>query len=123
MKVAINKCYGGFGLSEEAFERLIELGMTVCSTDEEGIDDADIGMWTEKDDIRFMGKYYFSKIRDYESEFRTNPLLIQVIEELGDKASGRFSKLSIVEIPDDVEFTIEEYDGFEHVAEVHRTWG
>jgi hypothetical protein len=97
--------------------------MTVCSEEEEGVDEADIGTWTKKDDIRFMGKYYFSKIRTYETEFRTNPLLIQVIEELGDKASGRFSKLSIVEIPDDVEFTIEEYDGFEHVAEAHRTWG
>jgi len=30
--------------------------------------------------------------------------------------------LAIVEIPDDVEYTIEEYDGNEHVAEAHRTW-
>jgi hypothetical protein len=30
--------------------------------------------------------------------------------------------LEIVEIPDDVEYTIEEYDGLEHIAEKHRTW-
>jgi len=28
----------------------------------------------------------------------------------------------VLEIPDDVEFTIEDYDGSEHIAETHRTW-
>jgi hypothetical protein len=31
MKVVINKEIGGFGLSNKAFERLIELGMTLTS--------------------------------------------------------------------------------------------
>lgn len=123
MKVAINKCYGGFDLSDEAFERLIELGMTACKEGEEGFGDADIGIFGDTENTCILGKYFFSKFSRYDPELRANPLLIQVIEELGDKASGSYSKLSIVEIPDDVEFTIEEYDGFEHVAEVHRTWG
>jgi hypothetical protein len=50
-------------------------------------------------------------------------VLIQVVEELGEKASGRFADLKVVEIPDDVEWQIDEYDGLEWVSERHRTWG
>ena len=41
------------------------------------------------------------------------------------KADGKVNKseLEIIEIPDDIEFTIEEYDGAEWIAEKHRTWG
>lgn len=53
---------------------------------------------------------------------RDDPRLIEVVERLGDDASGKFGKLKVVEIPDDVDWIIEEYDGFEHVAEAHRTW-
>ncbi len=35
---------------------------------------------------------------------------------------GPHSELKVVEIPDDVEFFIKDYDGMEHVAEKHRTW-
>jgi hypothetical protein len=44
------------------------------------------------------------------------------VQELGEKANDRFSKLKIVEIPDDVQWEIQEYDGWEHIAENHRTW-
>jgi hypothetical protein len=37
-------------------------------------------------------------------------------------ANGSFSRLKIVEIPDGVEWTIQEFDGNEWVAEKHRTW-
>lgn len=53
---------------------------------------------------------------------RSDPALIQAVEELGDAANGDYAELKIVEIPDGVEYTIEEYDGLEHVAEKHRTW-
>ena len=33
------------------------------------------------------------------------------------------SDLKIIEIPDDVEYTIKEHAGREWVAEKHRTWG
>jgi hypothetical protein len=32
------------------------------------------------------------------------------------------AELKVVESPDDVEWEIEEYDGIEWIAEVHRTW-
>lgn len=53
---------------------------------------------------------------------RNDPALVQVVEELGDAASDAFSILKIVDIPDDVNWTIKEYDGKEWIAEVHRTW-
>ena len=53
---------------------------------------------------------------------RDDPMLIRVIEELGQRANGQFANLKIVEIPDEVEWQIEEYDGSEWVAEKHRTW-
>lgn len=53
---------------------------------------------------------------------RHDPNLIKVVEELGDKANGTHARLSIVEIPDDIDYEVEEYDGNEHIAEVHKTW-
>jgi len=41
---------------------------------------------------------------------------------MGDEVDTRYSKLKIVEIPDDVKWHIGEYDGIEWVAENHRTW-
>jgi hypothetical protein len=41
---------------------------------------------------------------------------------LGRAASDPLAQLQVVEIPDGVEWQIEEYDGVEWVAEKHRTW-
>jgi hypothetical protein len=64
------------------------------------------------------GKY---DLNDREIK-RDDPNLIKVIEELGPKANGNCAKLKLVEIPDMVEWEIDEYDGAEHVEEVHRKW-
>jgi len=60
-------------------------------------------------------------LRTHDIE-RSDKILIEIVEMLGSAASAPFSKLKIVEIPDDVEWEIEEYDGWEYVAEKHRTW-
>jgi hypothetical protein len=67
-------------------------------------------------------KYSDQTFGVYEDISRDDPVLIEVIEELGDAANGDCAELAIVEIPDDVEWEISEYDGREHVAEKHRTW-
>ena len=116
MKVAINKQHGGFGLSDKAFENLLELR----------------GIEFEKVECSFGGsnyyvkghvgddKYFVSQYDHYEP--RNDPNLISIIEKLGDDAHGWAATLKIVEIPNDVEWQIEEYDGVEWVAEKHRTW-
>ena len=91
MKIAINTCYGGFGLSKEAYEFL---GMT----------------WD-----RFGYAY-----NPYEK--RTDLKLIECIETLGKKANGSCASLKVIDIPDDVNWTISEYDGRETIEEVHRVW-
>jgi hypothetical protein len=90
-KIVVNRCFGGFSLSKEAYEEL-------------GLEWDGYGFAYDDDDKR------------------DDPKLVEVVERLGAKADGRYADLKVVEIPDDVEWTIEEYDGSEHVSEVHRTW-
>jgi hypothetical protein len=67
-------------------------------------------------------------LKDNEYEYidddiaRDDPRLIDVVEKLGGKANGLYADLTVIEIPDDVEWQIEEYDGMECVAEKHRVW-
>lgn len=89
MKIVINKCFGGYGLSEEAYKYL-------------GLE------WDG-------GGFAFD--RD-----RTNLQLIECVEALGEKANGRFARLKVVEVPDDINWCISEYDGIERVEETHRSW-
>ena len=48
--------------------------------------------------------------------------LIRTVEALGEKASSYMSRLKIVEIPDNIFWKIQEYDGKEWVAEKHLIW-
>ena len=93
-KIVINACFGGFGLSEEA-----------------------IAMYRERKGIAANERpTYADEIArdDYD--------LVYIVETLGEKANTSYSMLKVVEIPADVEWQIEEYDGSEHIAESHRTW-
>jgi len=110
-KIVINACHGGFGLSHEAMMRYAEIkGINLVWED---------GRW---------GKLYYKDSVSDDNHFsdrdipRDDPVLVQVVEELGHDADGFAANLKIVEIPDDVEWHIAEYDGSEHVAENHRTW-
>jgi len=117
-RVAINRCFGGFGISDKAFEKLLErkgiafekvenesklMGATYYQAGHVGDDD-----------------YYISNYDHYDD--RADPDLIAVIEEMGQASWGWAAEIDIVEIPDDVKWHISEYDGLEHVAENHRTW-
>jgi hypothetical protein len=118
MKVVINRCFGGFGISDEAFEKLLNRkGIAFDKVEKES---------------SFLGATYYQAghagnddyyISNYEHcENRADPDLIAVIEEMGEKANSWAADIAIIEIPDDVKWHIHEYDGLEHVAEDHRTW-
>ena len=54
---------------------------------------------------------------------RANPKLVECVEKLGEAVNhDSASYLYVVEVPDDVKWTITDYDGLEQVEEVHRVW-
>jgi hypothetical protein len=139
MEIVINKCYGGFGLSIEAqnlyakkkgfelfyyeqvaydfdggkdvYRKVSESGKVFC-----------IHATTVDRGDEFEGNINDGYWSDHDVE-RNDPALIEVVKELGEKANGEHAKLKVVEIPDGVEWEIDEYDGIEWIAEKHRTWG
>lgn len=122
MKVAINKCYGGFSLSNALYESLIAKGWEVTKRNSEGVYlNPNAKIADLESDMFGFAHYCFIGGRD-DVKLRTDPDLIEAIENLGEAASGRCGNVQIVEVPDGVEIEIKEYDGFEHIAEVHRTW-
>lgn len=94
-KVVINGCYGGFGLSRKAAERLLELGLQ----------DSEL-----EHDVNREESY----ASYYPNVPRHHPLLVQVVEELGEESFGDFAKLEIVEIHGDL-YSIGDYDGMESI--------
>jgi len=137
-KVVINRCYGGFGLSPRAIKKLIEIESPII--DKTPIKKYD-NTWFSKfdnDEIVSLGKYKYIRfitsflfdekyvytlysISEFE-KLREHPDLIKVIEELGEKANSESSELRIVEIPDGVDYEIDDYDGIESIHEKHRVW-
>lgn len=118
-KVVINSEYGGFGLSDEAFEKLL---------DRKGIAwEKQMNSYGTAIDYYHAGHldddaYYLSYYDFFDYDNRADPDLVAIVEALGKKSWGQYAVLKIVDIPDDVKWHIEEYDGLEHVAEDHRIW-
>ena len=101
MKVVLNKCFGGFSVTEAVYG---ELGI-------------------EWDNYGFLRNDDFNIESDNYAEYRTHPPLIEAIEKIGvEKASGAHAKLAIVDIPDDIKWELDEYDGIETIHEQHRSW-
>ena len=87
MKILINTCYGGFGLSNAVWD--------------------------------YLG---FKPRFPWEMD-RANKEIIAAVEAIGLEASAEdYAELKIVEIPDGVDYIIQEYDGVEWIAEKHRVW-
>ena len=130
MKIVINRCYGGFVLSDAAYEKLIEWGIPVRRYEENPPE----GIVSEKEVIYDdnltdvpdhkagrSGRRYW-EVWLSSSHSRSHPLLVRVVEELGEKAHGECAKLKVVDVPDEVDWDIDDYDGMESVHERHSSW-
>ena len=130
MKVILNKCFGGFDVSKEAYMLYAKKkGLTLYLYGSDYIDRKFI--YKKVNDDNSIFRHYFTKDigdnveisdEDYEKyclylreEHRGDPVLIEVVEELGEKASGRYGNLKVVEIPDNSFYKIDEYDGIETI--------
>lgn len=133
MKVVINTCYGGFSLSPLAIKRLAELNGKECfffkqnysegqSTYIKTDNPEDLGLFFHASSVENFDPENSEHYLDQRPDDRADPLLIQVVKELGKKADGACAKLKIVNIPDGIQWHIDEYDGMECVAENHQTW-
>jgi hypothetical protein len=138
MKIVINKCFGGFSLSDKAIREYAKLkGIKLYP--EEGkfgfityytVPKDERVVWDEKkwNSYSLQKKQEINDKLDKQTIYnrdieRNDPALVKVVEKLGDKANGEYAELKVVEIPDDIEYIIEDYDGKEWIAEKHQTWG
>jgi len=129
MKVVINKCFGGFGLSDAA---QVEIHRRGCAHSKLMEPRAYFGADFEQDMAKitagtplFQTPIVDGKVLDDDhrkDEHRACPMLAAVVEEMGEKSFGPYSKLKVVEIPDGVEFVISDYDGQEAIHQKHEVW-
>jgi hypothetical protein len=100
-KIVYNGCYGGFSLSNTALRRYSEL--------------SGYGIKQEGEYVNLVDK---NDEYVYISDMRDDPILVQVVEELGEAANGDCAELYIVEIPAGTRYRIDEYDGNERVMTI-----
>ncbi|GLO66229.1 hypothetical protein [Oceanobacillus kimchii] len=142
MEVVINSCFGGFALSRKAIEEYSKLKgvpeiyhymndyeenviKKVSSTEADITSSLFVYTFTKDFGDTIIEEDLFSLTDGYiySPEIKRNdPDLVRVVKQLKDKANVQYSDLKIIEIPDDVNFVIQEYDGNEWIAEEHRTW-
>ena len=133
MKLVINSCYGGFGLSPKALKRYLELKskqayfykQTKYSWQGNGIE------FHRIDNIDDLDELFIDCTTEYQGEVlndfpdntifpredipRNDKHLVQVVEELGAEANSKYSKLEVVEIENGRWYKIDEYDGYESI--------
>ena len=135
MKIVLNGCYGGFGLSYEA------MALYLHAKNREAFFYKDISAYDDYTKVHKYQRVTLQEIREsktsnfiycttedqgeYLFKFpedvinfndidRTDPTLISVVETMGSEAaSGRFASLYIEEIPDGTQYKIDNYDGIE----------
>ena len=140
MKLVINICFGGFSLSslaEQAYlKRKGKKAFFYKQTKYSFRDGIDEYAKIQPDTGRSL--FYHTVTKDYgdtiKGDFpddgsyfscidieRNDPDLVAVVKLMGKKANGQCAELSIIDIPDGVDYEIDEYDGNESVHEKHRS--
>ena len=137
MKVAYNGCFGGFSLSNLALHKFAEKKGITLTWYKESHKPLKFTKLNEVPEFGEFSHQAFTKDHgetftaydqgtfyypDFSGESRSDPDLIAVIEEMGDKAGGRCANLQIHEIPDGASFEIDQYDGNESVVPPRQSW-
>jgi hypothetical protein len=133
--IVINKCYcGTFNLSLFGQREYLKRKGKECYYYEYDCDD---GSFYKVDHEKYSSSFCLTKdygdgmFNNYEHDdyFYSRDIprddldLIAIINEFGsEKISSPYANLVIVEVPDGVDWEIEEYDGYESIHEKHRSW-
>jgi len=108
MKVVINKCFGGFSISREAAVLMSSIGSEQAKAEL----DQSVDFW-----------YGYGYVKGFDNGYsRVDEHLIYAVETLGVKANGCSARLVVLEIPDGIKWSIDDYDGMESIEEEHRSW-
>ena len=112
IKLVINSDFGGFGLSDEAIREYFRRKNWNL-----------VEKVSNYDQILFYRDFVSNDTCFWAIDLERNDTdLVAIVEQMGDSAGSKFSSLKIVEIPENVEWELCEYDGREWIAEKHRTW-
>lgn len=140
MKIIVNRCYGGFQVSAEAYKRYAQkIRINIFFYKEKNVKPSIQGYIYIKVDSSLIENNTFFYVQTVDlgdevnelpnetslyldGDYRTDSKLIETVEELKGRASTQASKLEVIEIPDDVDWEIDDYDGMETVHEKHRSW-
>lgn len=90
MKVVINKCFGGFSISRECAEYMASKGSERAKLE---LQESTTDKWYGYGSVDGLDGYEYD---------RNDPLLVQAVEALGEKADGNYARLKVVEIPDGI---------------------
>lgn len=132
MKIVINSCYGGFSLSPKGERRYLELkGLNSYFYKQSKYNYPDNAIeFVRLDNIDDVPDLFFycttydqgKTLLDYPKDVfhsrclkRNDPILGQVVEELGAESFGKCAKLEVVDIDKGRWFKIDEYDGYESI--------
>jgi hypothetical protein len=138
MKVILNKCYGGFGFSRKAYEMYAEKhgfkvypyeikDVTESGTVYQKVGRAEENLFSNYFTEDFGDEFTptkedWKKMLFLSSEHREDPVAIEIVETLGSEASGRYSDLVVVDIPDGLDYVVDDYDGIETLHQKVQTW-
>jgi hypothetical protein len=134
MKIVINSCYGGFSISQKCAEYLAERGSKTAIKELEEWNKRKEWMNYYLKNGEFPKDAVGTDFLKIEAKYKKEPQfyghdydrydqdLVRAVEELGEAASGKYAKLKVIEIPDGIEWEIDDYDGIESIQEKHRSW-
>ena len=104
MKIVINSSLGGFHITRDMAKRISEeIGGPVV------------------DSWKMECNEYFGIKNGHSWEFRAHPVLVSAVEECVE-AGEHVGDLKVIEIPDDAQWAIGEYDGREYVYDIRHYW-